>query len=67
MLVVVLESVQVDFHLRVRKADLGPVSTKEADTLMRIMDDALKVIIGKGYLAQRRVIFNGVMISTKSL
>ncbi len=63
MLVLVLESAQVDFSLQVRKADLALISMKEQDILMRIMDTALKVIINKGYLVRKRVISNGVMTS----
>ncbi len=62
MVVLVLESIQVDFLLQVRKADLARISMKEQDTLMKIMDIALKVIINKGYLVQKRLISSGVTI-----
>ncbi len=61
MLVQVPESVQVDFHLRVRKADLELISMKELDTLMKDMALAMKVITRRDYLVTHQVIIDGVM------
>ncbi len=61
MQVPVLESVQVDFLLQVRRGDLSPVDSMQRDMLMKIMDTALNLIIEKGYLVKKQVIINGVM------
>ncbi len=52
---------QVDFHLRVRKVDLVPLSMKELDTLMKGMDIVQNHIIKLGYLARVQVTLDGVM------
>ncbi len=61
MPVQVQESVQVDFLLQVRKADLGLMSMRQVDILMKDMDSVLKLIIDRGYLVEPRVTFVGVM------
>jgi len=66
VLVQVPESVQVNFHLQVRKADLALVSMKELVTLMKDMERAMKVITSRDYLVKTQVIIDGVMISTNA-
>ncbi len=64
MQVQVLGSVQVDFRLQVRKADLALISMKDLDILMNSMEAVLNLTIDKGYLVTSRVMLDGVMTST---
>ncbi len=66
MLVQVLELVQVNFLLQVRKADLVVMSMRERDILTRHMVDAMNLIIAKGYSVRIQTTFDGVMISTNA-
>ncbi len=66
MQVQVPESVQVDFHLRVRKVGLALVSMKELDTLMKVMVLDMSNIIDRGYLVSLQTTLDGVTMSTNT-
>ncbi len=62
MLVQVLEFLQANFRLQVRKVALEPMSTKELDILMSNMATVLNPIIGKDYSVTIQMTLDGVMI-----
>ncbi len=62
MLAQVPALVQVSFHLRVRRADLALVSTKELVILIDNMDTIQRAIIDKGYLVKIQMILDGAMM-----